>query len=144
MVFKTTVSISQLINVDVLENFFCKNNGEFEPVVLHTLNPMNSKKMGDKFFMDFSFFTHRFFNENLWFFSQCQMPWRYVELSARSKEKKTYFWGIHSCLRRLLGLEWDYCTNFLAQILTELQQFEMKEILWKCFIENLWKNGDEV
>ena len=43
------------------------------------------------------------------FFHNCQMPWGYVELCARSRKKKTYFWWIHSFLRRLLGLEWDYC-----------------------------------
>ena len=36
-------------------------------------NPDELKKMGDKFFLDFSFFTHRFFYENLWNFF-LQMP----------------------------------------------------------------------
>ena len=37
------------------------------------------------------------------FFHKCQMPLGYVELSARSKMKKTYFGGIDSFLRRMLG-----------------------------------------
>ena len=39
------------------------------------------------------------------------MPLGYVELCARSKKKKTYFWGIHSFLRRMLGLKRVYCTG---------------------------------
>ena len=39
--------------------------------------PSKFNKMGDNFFMDFSFFAHRFFKENLWFFSH--MPLRLVQ-----------------------------------------------------------------
>ena len=40
------------------------------------------------------------------------MPCEYVELWARSKMTKTHFGENHSFLRRLLGLEWDYCSSF--------------------------------
>ena len=45
--------------------FFSKDDREIEPVVLHTIKPMNSTKWVTSFFMDFSFFAHRFFKENL-------------------------------------------------------------------------------
>ena len=38
---------------------------------------------------------------------KCQMPWEFVELCTKSK-KENLFFGIHSFLRRLLWLEWDY------------------------------------
>ena len=84
--------------------FFSKNDREIEPVVLHTINPMNSTK----WVTSFSIFS--FLKENLRiFFLKCPMPWWYVVLYTRSKKKKTYFWGRHGFLRRMLGLEWDYC-----------------------------------
>ena len=46
-----------------------------------------------------------------WGFMVCKtMPSGWLELCARSKKKKTYFWDIHSFLLRMLGLKWDYCT----------------------------------
>ena len=74
--------------------FFSKINREIKPFVLqHKSCEFN--KMGDNFFLDFSFFTHRFFKENLLiFFHKCQMPFRYVELYERSKKKKKYFFYV--------------------------------------------------
>ena len=48
--------------------------------------------MGDNFFMDFSFFAHKFFKENLWnFFSW--MPDALGVCGTLYKVKKNLFWG---------------------------------------------------
>ena len=55
-------------------NIFCYNALFFKPLKTHLLilvgrseyhKPYELKKVGEKFFMDFSFFTHRFFVKNL-------------------------------------------------------------------------------
>ena len=86
--------------------FFSKNDREIEPVVLHTINPMNSTKWVTSFSWIFHFslidFSKKIFEI---FFRKCLMPWGYVELCTRSNKKKTYIWGIYGFLRRMLGRE---------------------------------------
>ena len=86
--------------------FFSKNDREIEPVVLHTINPMNSTKWVTSFSWIFHFslidFSKKIFEI---FFCKCPMPWGYVELCTRSKKEKTYFGGNYGFLRRMLGLE---------------------------------------
>ena len=86
--------------------FFSKNDHEIEPVVLHTINPMNSSKCVTTFSWIFHFslidFSKKIFEI---FLRKCPMPWGYVELCTRSKKKKTYFGGNYGFLRRMLGLE---------------------------------------
>ena len=86
--------------------FFSKNDREIEPVVLHTINPMNSTKWVTSFSWIFHFslidFSKKIFEI---FFRKCLMPWGYVELCTRSNKKKTYFWGNYGFLRRMLVLE---------------------------------------
>ena len=93
--------------------FFSKNDREIEPVVLHTINPMNSTKWVTSFSWIFHFslidFSKKIFEI---FFRKCLMPWGYVELCTRLNKKKTYFWGRYGFLRRMLRLEWDYCSCF--------------------------------
>ena len=62
--------------------FFSKNDCKIEQVVLHSINPQNSTK--DRFSQRKSL---------KFFFHKCQMNWKYVELCARLKKKKTFFWG---------------------------------------------------
>ena len=86
--------------------FFSRNDREIKPVVLHTINPMNSTKWVTSFSWIFHFslidFSKKIFEI---FFHKRLMPWGYVELCARSNKKKTYFWGRYGFLRRMLGLE---------------------------------------
>ena len=86
--------------------FFSKNDREIEPVVLHTINPMNSTKWVTSFSWIFHFslidFSKKIFE---FFFHKCLLLWEYVELFTRPKKKKTYFWGRYGFLRRMLGLE---------------------------------------
>ena len=74
--------------------FFSKNDREIEPVVLHTINPMNSTKWVTSFSWIFHFslidFSKKIFEI---FFHKCQMPWGYVELGPRSKKEKKLFGG---------------------------------------------------
>ena len=74
--------------------FFSKNDREIEPVVLHTINPMNSTKWVTSFSWIFHFllidFSKKIFEI---FFHECLMPWVYVELCTRYKVKKNLFWG---------------------------------------------------
>ena len=73
--------------------FFSKNDREIELVVLHTINPLKSK-MGDNFFMDFSFFTQRFFEENLQhFFSQMPDAFGVCGTMCKVKKEENLFWG---------------------------------------------------
>ena len=86
--------------------FFSKNDRETEPVVLHTINPPNSIKWVRTFSWIFHFSLIDFAKKiSEICFHKCQMPLGCVELCSRSKKKKTYFGGIHSFFRRLLGLE---------------------------------------
>ena len=95
-----------LATVHYFATFFNKNDRDIELVVLHTINPMKSTKLVTTFSWIFHFSLKDFSKKILeFFFHKCQMPLGYVELCARSKKKKTYFGGIHSFLRRLLGLE---------------------------------------
>ena len=86
--------------------FFSKNDREIEPVVLHTINPMNSTKWVTSFSWIFHFslidFSKKIFEI---FFHKCQMPWGYVELCTRSKKEENFFGGRNGFLRRMLGLE---------------------------------------
>ena len=95
--------------------FFNKNDREIEPVVLHTINPMNSTKWVTSFSWIFHFllidFSKKIFE---FFFRKCLMPWGYVELCTMSNKKKTYFGGRYGFLCRMLGLEWDYWDCFLV------------------------------
>ena len=86
--------------------FFSKNDCEIEPVVLHTINPMNSTKCVTTFswifhfsFIDFSMEIYQTF------FLKWGMPCGYMELYTRSKQKKNYFWLRYGFLPRMLGLE---------------------------------------
>ena len=85
-------------------------NPEIEPVVLHTINPINSTKWVTSFSWIFHFllidFSKKIFEI---FFRKCLMPWGYVELCTRSNKKKTYFWRRYGFLCRMLGLKWDSC-----------------------------------
>ena len=91
---------------------FNKNDREIEPVVLHTINPMNSTKWVTSFSWIFHFLLIDFSKKIIeHFFHKCLMPWGYVKLFTRSKKKKTYFGGSHGFLCRMLGLERDYCTT---------------------------------
>ena len=85
---------------------FSKNYCEIELVVLHIINPVNSTKWVTTFSWIFHFslidFSEKIFE---FFFHKCQMPLGYVELCVRSKKTKTYFEGIHSLLRKMLGLK---------------------------------------
>ena len=80
--------------------FFSKNDREIEPVVLHTINPMNSTKWVTSFSWIFHFslidFSKKIFEI---FFHKCQMPWGYVELGPRSKKEKNFveFIGFMVC-----------------------------------------------
>ena len=86
--------------------FSSKNDREIEPVVLHTINPLNSTQWVTTFLCIFHFSLTGFSKEIFEiFFHKCKMTLSYVELCARSKKKKTYFGGIHSFLRRMLGLK---------------------------------------
>ena len=73
--------------------FFNKNDREIEPVVLHTINPMNSTKCVTTFSWIFDFslidFSGKIFEI---FFLKWGMPCGYMELYTRSKQKKKYFW----------------------------------------------------
>ena len=90
--------------------FFSKNDREIEPVVLHTINPMNSTKCVTTFSWIFDFslidFSGKIFEI---FFLKWGMPCGYMELYTRSKQKKKYFWLRYGFLPRMLGLEWAYC-----------------------------------
>ena len=70
----------------VLSIFFSKNDREIEPVVLHTINPMNSTKWVTSFSWIFHFslidFSKKIFEI---FFNKCLMPWGYVDLCTGSK-----------------------------------------------------------
>ena len=72
---------------------------------------MNSTKWVTSFSWIFHFllidFSKKIFEI---FFRKCLMPWGYVELCTGSYKKKTYFWGRYGFLRRMLGLELDYCS----------------------------------
>ena len=86
--------------------FFSKNDREIEPVVLHTINPMNSTKCVTTFSWIFDFslidFSGKIFEI---FFLKWGMPCGYMELYTRSKQKKKYFWLRYGFLPRMLGLE---------------------------------------
>ena len=86
--------------------FFSKNDREIEPVVLHTINPMNSTKCVTTFSWIFDFslidFSGKIFE---FFFLKWGMPCGYMELYTRSKQKKKYFWLRYGFLPRMLGLE---------------------------------------
>ena len=56
--------------------------------------PSKFNKMGDNFFMDFSFFAHRFFKENLWiFFSQMPDALGVCGTMCKVKKEENLFWG---------------------------------------------------
>ena len=56
--------------------------------------PYELNKMGDKFFMDFSFFAHRFFTENLWnFFLQMPDALGICGTMYKVKKEENLFWG---------------------------------------------------
>ena len=86
--------------------FFSKNDREIEPVVLHTINPMNSTKCVTTFSWIFDFslidFSGKIFEI---FFLKWGMPCGYMELYTWSKQKKKYFWLRYGFLPRMLGLE---------------------------------------
>ena len=86
--------------------FFSKNDREIEPVVLHTINPMNSTKCVTTFSWIFDFslidFSGKIFEI---FFLKWGMPYGYMELYTRSKQEKKYFWLRYGFLPRMLGLE---------------------------------------
>ena len=78
-------------------------------VVLHTINPMKSKKCvrlfneGNRFFiLTFIDFSKKIYEI---LFHKWGMPWRYVKLGTKSKIKKTYYWGRNDLLPRMPQLE---------------------------------------
>ena len=101
--------------------FFSKNDREIEPVVLHTINPMNSTKWVTSFSWIFDFslidFSKKIFE---FFFHKCLLLWEYVELFTRSKKEKLFLGEIwlppqnaRTRVRLLYGgcLKWPYCTD---------------------------------
>ena len=63
-------------------------------------------KMGDDFFIDFSFFTQIFHKNFLnFFFSQVPDAAGVCGTMSKVTKKKTQFGGIHSFLCRMLGLK---------------------------------------
>ena len=77
--------------------------------------PYELNKMGDKFFIDFSFFTHRFFKENLWnFFSQMPDALGICGTIYKVKKEKNLFRGeiwLPSQNARTRVTLLYYCTN---------------------------------
>ena len=56
--------------------------------------PYELNKMGDNFFMDFSFFAHRFIKENIWiFFSQIPDALGVCRTLCKVKKEENLFWG---------------------------------------------------
>ena len=77
--------------------FFSKNDREIEPVVLHTINPMNSTKWVTSFSWIFDFSLIDFSKKIIEiFFHKCLLLWEYVELFTRLELKicsPTLFFG---------------------------------------------------
>ena len=79
--------------------FLSKNDREIEPVVLHTINPMNSTKWVTSFSWIFHFslidFSKKIF-ENL--FHKWGTLWGVHETKYKAKKYKTYHFGIYAPL----------------------------------------------
>ena len=86
--------------VQFFDIFFSKNDREIEPVVLHTINPMNSTKWVTTFSWIFHFslidFSWKIF-ENL--FHKWGTPWGYMKPTTRSEKSKTYYLGKYGLLQ---------------------------------------------
>ena len=69
--------------------------------------------MGDDFFMDFSFFAHRFFVKNLWkFILQMGNPLGVYETNYKVKKVQNLSLGKIWPPSDLLFQEWSYCIYF--------------------------------
>ena len=86
--------------------FFSKNDREIEPVVLHTINPMNSTKWVTSFSWIFHFslidFSKKIFEI---LFSQMPDALGVCGTMCKVKKKKIHLGGRHGLLRGMLGLE---------------------------------------
>ena len=99
--------------------------------------------MGDNFFMDFSFFAHRFFVKNLWkFILQMGNPLGVYETNYKVKKVQNLSLGKIWPPSDLLFLEWSYCTklnnfwirNFLTSVSALLTQRLTLQALPKFFL----------
>ena len=90
--------------------------------------------MGDDFFMDFSFFAHRFFVKNLWkFILQMGNPLGVYETNYKVKKVQNLSLGKIWPPSDLFFLEWSYCTAWL-----QLVCFILCEICWAGTILHLF------
>ena len=108
-------SFQNFVNISCYDAVFSKSlktreswdqDGRFE---YH--EPYELWKVGDDFFMDFSFFAHRFFVKNLWkFILQMGNPLGVYETNYKVKKVQNLSLGKIWPPSDLFFLEWSYCS----------------------------------
>ena len=92
--------------------------------------------MGDDFFMDFSFFAHRFFVKNLWkFILQMGNPLGVYETNYKVKKVVNLSLGKIWPPSDLLFLEWSYCSNLTYKFRIHHQMCAADRSFTSSFLE---------